>query len=98
MKMAIRRANMAASDVDYINAHGTSTPMGDEIELDAVHRLVGNGASRGSMSSTKSSIGHLLGRCGAVAANSSGLAIRDRGAATTVELDNSSVEAPRGLV
>src|SRR5205823_3764057 len=61
MTAAIRRAGVAASDIDYINAHGTSTPMGDEIELDAVQRLVGNAASRISMSSTKSSIGHLLG-------------------------------------
>src|SRR5712692_888927 len=78
MKMAIHRANIAASDVDYINAHGTSTPVGDEIELDAVQRLVGNAASRVSMSSTKSSIGHLLGAAGAVEAIFSVLAIRDQ--------------------
>ena len=62
MTAAIKRAGIAPGDIDYINAHGTSTPLGDEIELGAVQRLVGNAASRISMSSTKSSIGHLLGR------------------------------------
>jgi len=98
MKMAIHRANIAASDVDYINAHGTSTPVGDEIELDAVQRLVGNAASRVSMSSTKSSIGHLLGAAGAVEAIFSVLAIRDQVAPPTINLDHPSVETPMDLV
>src|SRR5260221_13031821 len=65
MQAAIKRAGMSAAEIDYINAHGTSTPLGDEIELGAVHRLVGNAAARMCMSSTKSSIGHLLGAAGA---------------------------------
>jgi 3-oxoacyl-[acyl-carrier-protein] synthase II len=68
MQAALKRANMAASDLDYINAHGTSTPLGDEIELKAVERLVGNAAGKLAMSSTKSAIGHLLGAAGAVEA------------------------------
>src|SRR5207245_901424 len=96
--MAIHRANIAASDVDYINAHGTSTPVGDEIELAAVQRLVGNAAGRISMSSTKSSIGHLLGAAGAVEAIFSILAIRDQVAPPTINLDNPSVETPVDLV
>jgi 3-oxoacyl-[acyl-carrier-protein] synthase II len=98
MKKAIGRAGIAASDIDYINAHGTSTPMGDEIELEAVQRLVGNAASRISMSSTKSSIGHLLGAAGAVEAIFSVLAIRDQVAPPTINLDNPSVETPMDLV
>src|ERR1043166_4319357 len=76
MNAAIRRAGIAAGDIDYINAHGTSTPLGDEIELKAVERLVGNAAARIAMSSTKSSIGHLLGAAGAVEAIFSILAMR----------------------
>ncbi len=68
MMAAIRRAGISVGDIDYINAHGTSTPVGDEIELKAVERVVGNAAGRISMSSTKSSIGHLLGAAGAVEA------------------------------
>src|SRR5688572_29597203 len=78
MQAAVRRAGIQPSEIDYINAHGTSTPLGDEIELGAVQRLVGNAAGRTSMSSTKSSIGHLLGAAGAVEAIFSILAIRDR--------------------
>ena len=66
MNAAIKRAGVSAAEIDYINAHGTSTPLGDEIELGAVQRLVGNAAGRTTMSSTKSSIGHLLGAAGAV--------------------------------
>ena len=77
MQAAMKRAGVTADDIDYINAHGTSTPMGDEIELGAVQRLVGNAAGRISMSSTKSCIGHLLGAAGAVEAIFSILAIRD---------------------
>jgi 3-oxoacyl-[acyl-carrier-protein] synthase II len=98
MEAALKRAKVTPSDVDYINAHGTSTPLGDEIELGAVHRLVGNAAGRVSMSSTKSSIGHLLGAAGAVEAIFSILAIRDRVVPPTINLDNPSVETPIDLV
>jgi 3-oxoacyl-[acyl-carrier-protein] synthase II len=98
MSAAIKRAGIAPGDIDYINAHGTSTPLGDEIELGAVQRLVGNAASRVSMSSTKSSIGHLLGAAGAVEAIFSILAIRDNTAPPTLNLDNPSVETPIDLV
>ena len=98
MHAALRRANVSPAEVDYINAHGTSTPLGDEIELSAVHKLVGNAAGRIAMSSTKSSIGHLLGAAGAVEAIFSVLAIRDRVAPPTINLDNPSVETPIDLV
>ncbi|MGA2124554.1 MAG: beta-ketoacyl-ACP synthase II [Xanthobacteraceae bacterium] len=98
MKMAVKRAGISAADIDYINAHGTSTPVGDEIELNAVHGLVGNAASRVSMSSTKSSIGHLLGAAGAVEAIFSIMAIRDQTAPPTINLDNPSVQSPIDLV
>ncbi len=77
MSAAMKRAGITASDIDYINSHGTSTPLGDEIELGAAQRLLGNTASKVSMSSTKSSIGHLLGAAGAVEAIFCTLAIRD---------------------
>ena len=98
MSMALKRAGITAGDIDYINAHGTSTPLGDEIELGAVQRLVGNAAGRVSMSSTKSCIGHLLGAAGAVEAIFSILAIRDGVAPPTINLDNPSVETPIDLV
>jgi 3-oxoacyl-[acyl-carrier-protein] synthase II len=98
MNMAIKRAGIAPSEIDYINAHGTSTPLGDEIELGAVERVVGNAAGRISMSSTKSSIGHLLGAAGAVEAIFSVLAMRDQVAPPTINLDNPSVETPIDLV
>jgi 3-oxoacyl-[acyl-carrier-protein] synthase II len=98
MKMALARANIAAADVDYINAHGTSTPLGDEIELRAVERLLGNATSRLSMSSTKSAVGHLLGAAGAVEAIFTVLAIRDQVAPPTINLDNPSVETSIDLV
>jgi 3-oxoacyl-[acyl-carrier-protein] synthase II len=98
MSMALKRAGISAGDIDYINAHGTSTPLGDEIELGAVQRLVGNAAGRVSMSSTKSCIGHLLGAAGAVEAIFSILAIRDGVAPPTINLDNPSVETPIDLV
>jgi 3-oxoacyl-[acyl-carrier-protein] synthase II len=98
MSMAMKRAGVSADDIDYINAHGTSTPLGDEIELGAVQRLVGNAAARISMSSTKSCIGHLLGAAGAVEAIFSILAIRDNVAPPTINLDNPSVETPIDLV
>jgi 3-oxoacyl-[acyl-carrier-protein] synthase II len=98
MKAALRRADLSPGDVDYINAHGTSTPLGDEVELKAVERLVGNSASRIAMSSTKSSIGHLLGAAGAVEAIFCLLALRDQVAPPTINLDNPSVETPVDLV
>ena len=98
MTMALKRAGITAGDIDYINAHGTSTPLGDEIELGAVQKLVGNAAGRISMSSTKSCVGHLLGAAGAVEAIFCILAIRDRVAPPTINLDNPSVETPIDLV
>ncbi|MCA1493687.1 beta-ketoacyl-ACP synthase II [Sinorhizobium alkalisoli] len=97
MQMALKRAGITAADVDYINAHGTST-MADTIELGAVERLVGDSASKISMSSTKSAIGHLLGAAGAVEAIFSALAIRDNVAPPTLNLDNPSVETKIDLV
>jgi 3-oxoacyl-[acyl-carrier-protein] synthase II len=98
MAAAMRRANVSAGEIDYINAHGTSTPLGDEIELKAVERLLGNAAGRVSMSSTKSATGHLLGAAGAVEAIFSLLAIRDRIAPATLNLDNPSVDTAIDLV
>ncbi len=98
MSMALKRAGISAGDIDYVNAHGTSTPLGDEIELNAVQRLVGNAAATMSMSSTKSSIGHLLGAAGAVEAIFSVLALRDQIAPPTLNLDNPSVETAIDLV
>jgi 3-oxoacyl-[acyl-carrier-protein] synthase II len=98
MKAAIKRAGIEPSDIDYVNAHGTSTPMGDEIELGAVERLFGNAAGKLAMSSTKSAIGHLLGAAGAVEAIFSVLAIRDNVAPPTLNLDSPSVETAIDLV
>ena len=98
MRAAIERAGISAGEIDYINAHGTSTPLGDEIELAAVQRLVGNSAGRMCMSSTKSSIGHLLGAAGAVEAIFSILAMRDGVVPPTINLDNPSIETPIDLI
>jgi 3-oxoacyl-[acyl-carrier-protein] synthase II len=98
MSAAMKRAGITASDIDYINAHGTSTQVGDEIELGAVERLLGNAASRVSMSSTKSSTGHLLGAAGAIETIFSILAIRDNIAPPTINLENPSVETAIDLV
>ena len=98
MTAAIRRAAISAGDIDYINAHGTSTPLGDEIELRAVERLVGNAAGRIAMSSTKSSIGHLLGAAGAVETVFCLLAMRDQMLPPTINLDNPSVATAIDLV
>jgi 3-oxoacyl-[acyl-carrier-protein] synthase II len=98
MSAAMKRAGIAASDIDYINAHGTSTQVGDEIELGAAQRLLGNAASTVSMSSTKSSIGHLLGAAGAVEAIFCILAIRDNIAPPTINLENPSVDTAIDLV
>ena len=97
MSAAIKRAGITPDDIDYINAHGTST-MADTIELGAVERVVGNAAGKISMSSTKSCVGHLLGAAGAVEAIFSILAIRDRVAPPTINLDEPSVETPIDLV
>jgi len=98
MRAALKRAGIDASEIDYVNAHGTSTPMGDEIELGAVERLFSNSAGKLTMSSTKSAIGHLLGAAGAVEAIFSVLAIRDNVAPPTLNLDNPSVETAIDLV
>jgi 3-oxoacyl-[acyl-carrier-protein] synthase II len=98
MSAAIKRAGVAPSEIDYINAHGTSTPLGDEIELGAVQRVIGDAAKTISMSSTKSAIGHLLGAAGAVESIFSLLAIRDNVAPPTLNLDNPSIETVIDLV
>jgi 3-oxoacyl-[acyl-carrier-protein] synthase II len=96
MKAAVARAGIAPSQIDYINAHGTST-MADVIELAAVERLLGAAAGHATMSSTKSAIGHLLGAAGAVEAIFCILAIRDQIAPPTLNLDNPAVETPIDL-
>ncbi|MBL8599329.1 MAG: beta-ketoacyl-ACP synthase II [Devosia sp.] len=98
MSAAVKRAGISAGDIDYINAHGTSTPLGDEIELGSVTRLLGNHAADAAMSSTKSAIGHLLGAAGSVEAIFSLLAMRDNVAPPTLNLDNPSVETVINLV
>jgi 3-oxoacyl-[acyl-carrier-protein] synthase II len=90
MRNALKRAGLGADKIDYINAHGTSTPLGDEIELGAVKRLFGEHAYKLSMSSTKSSIGHLLGAAGSVEAIFSILAMRDGIVPPTLNLENPS--------
>lgn len=90
MQAALNRAGITPDRVDYINAHGTST-MADTIELGAVERLMGDAAAKATMSSTKSSIGHLLGAAGAVEAIFCTLAIRDQVAPPTINLDNPAV-------
>lgn len=90
MKMALKDSKLNVDDIDYINAHGTSTPLGDEIELSAIKRMFGDHAYKLSMSSTKSSIGHLLGAAGSVEAIFCLLAMRDQIAPPTLNLDNPS--------
>ncbi|MBN9532138.1 MAG: beta-ketoacyl-ACP synthase II [Alphaproteobacteria bacterium] len=97
MQMALKRAGIGAADIDYVNAHGTST-MADGIELGAVERLLGNAAPKVAMSSTKSSIGHLLGAAGAVEAIFCLLAMRDGVVPPTINLDNPDVETVMDLV
>lgn len=98
MSTALKRAGIAASEIDYINAHGTSTQLGDEIELRAAERLLANAPRKPAMSSTKSSTGHLLGAAGAVEAIFAILAIRDQIAPPTINLDNPSIETDLDLV
>ena len=98
MKAAIKDAGIDPSEIDYINAHGTSTPLGDEIELGAVTRLLGDAAKGMTMSSTKSATGHLLGAAGAIESAFAVLAIRDQIAPPTINLDNPSVETEIDLV
>jgi 3-oxoacyl-[acyl-carrier-protein] synthase II len=98
MQAALKDAGVSMADVDYINAHGTSTPLGDEIELGAVERLLGDAAGKATMSSTKSATGHLLGAAGAIEAAFTCLAIRDQIAPPTINLDNPSVETKIDLV
>lgn len=98
MQAAVKRAGISPSEIDYVNAHGTSTPLGDEIELRAVTRMLGDAASGVAMSSTKSSIGHLLGAAGSVEAIFCLLAMRDNIAPPTINLDNPSVESVINLV
>ena len=96
MRAALKNAGLEPSAIDYINAHGTST-MADTIELSAVERLLGDAASGVTMSSTKSSTGHLLGAAGAIEAIFSILAIRDQVAPPTINLDNPAVDTPIDL-
>ena len=98
MRNALKRAGLGAEDIDYINAHGTSTPLGDEIELGAVKRLFGDHAYKLSMSSTKSAIGHLLGAAGAVEAIYSILSMRDQIVPPTLNLEKPSASCDIDLV
>ncbi|WP_420605442.1 beta-ketoacyl-ACP synthase II [Novosphingopyxis sp.] len=90
MEMALKKSGLSLEDIDYVNAHGTSTPLGDELELGAVRRLFGDDLKKMSMSSTKSAIGHLLGGAGAVESIFCVLAMRDQIVPPTLNLDNPS--------
>ena len=90
MEMALKKSGLSIGDIDYVNAHGTSTPLGDELELGAVRRLFGSAIDTMSMSSTKSAIGHLLGGAGAVESIFCILALRDQVVPPTLNLDNPS--------
>ncbi|WP_088182083.1 beta-ketoacyl-ACP synthase II [Sphingobium sp. Z007] len=96
MQMALKKSGLALEDIDYVNAHGTSTPLGDELELGAVRRLFGDQIGAMSMSSTKSAIGHLLGGAGAVESIFCILAMRDGIVPPTLNLDEPS-ESCRGV-
>jgi 3-oxoacyl-[acyl-carrier-protein] synthase II len=97
MRTAVKRSGLDVSEIDYVNAHGTSTPAGDEIEVRAVERVLGNAAAGAHLSSTKSAIGHLLGAAGSVEAIFCVLAIRDGVIPPTLNLDNPSFETPINL-
>jgi 3-oxoacyl-[acyl-carrier-protein] synthase II len=90
MQMAMKKSGLDLAEIDYVNAHGTSTPLGDELELGAVRKLFGNHVATMSMSSTKSAIGHLLGGAGAVESIFCILALRDQVVPPTLNLDNPS--------
>ncbi|MEO0983831.1 MAG: beta-ketoacyl-ACP synthase II [Pseudomonadota bacterium] len=98
MQMALKNADMTPSDIDYLNTHGTSTPLGDEGEIRAVEKVFGNAAAKLSVSATKSAIGHLLGAAGAVEAAFCALAIRDGAMPPTLNLDNPSFETKVDLI
>jgi 3-oxoacyl-[acyl-carrier-protein] synthase II len=93
MTAALRNGRIEPDQIQYVNAHGTSTPLGDDLELAAVERLFGDAAKHVAMSSTKSSTGHLLGAAGAIEAIFSVLAVRDNVAPPTLNLDNPSRES-----
>ena len=98
MAAAVKRAGIDPREIDYVNAHGTSTPLGDEIELGAITHLFEGETAKLSVSSTKSAIGHLLGAAGAVEAIFSLLAIRDKKMPPTLNLENPSIETDIDLV
>ncbi|MGB2573339.1 MAG: beta-ketoacyl-ACP synthase II, partial [Henriciella sp.] len=98
MKMAMGHSGLALEDIDYVNAHGTSTPKGDEGEVGAVERLFGAHSKNLSLSATKSAVGHLLGGAGAIEAAFCALAIRDQIMPPTLNLDNPSVETDIDLI
>ncbi len=98
MRMALKKSGLDPSEIGYVNAHGTSTPVGDELEIRAVERLLGSHAKTVKMSSTKSATGHLLGAAGAVEAIFSILALRDKMAPPTLNLDNPNVDTDIDLV
>jgi len=98
MRMALKKSGLKPSDIGYVNAHGTSTPMGDELEVRAVERLLGDHAPNVKMSSTKSATGHLLGAAGAIEAIFSILALRDKIAPPTLNLENPNVDTSVDLV